>query len=214
MWDTALLDVDGTLVDSTYLHVLAWQRAFRQHGFTVSAAHLHRHIGMGGDQIVSALLGEDVEREQGEPLRAAWRASFDPLLADVTPLDGARELVAALREQGLTVVLASSAPAEHIEHYLDLIDVRQLVSAWTTAEDVETTKPAPDLLEVALRKGGGTTALTVGDSVWDCEAARRIGLESHAVRTGGICEADLLGAGARAVHESLPDLVAALSRMT
>jgi phosphoglycolate phosphatase-like HAD superfamily hydrolase len=211
MTDTALLDVDGTLVDSNYQHVLAWQRAFREHGLSVAAARIHRHLGMGGDQLVPALVGEGVERASGDGLRAAWRDFFDPLLDGVQPLEGATELIETLRSLGLTVVLASSAPGEHVERYVDLVRARGLAAAWTSSDDVETTKPAPDLLEVALRRVGGRHAITIGDSTWDCEASRRLGAPAIAVRTGGFCRDELLAAGAREVHDSLPDLTAALT---
>jgi HAD superfamily hydrolase (TIGR01549 family) len=210
--DTALLDVDGTLVDSNYQHVLAWQRAFREHGMSIGAWRIHRHLGMGGDQLVPALVGEDAERERGDDLRACWRKHVDPLLDQVQPLEGATELIQALRDLGLTVVLASSGPAEHVERYVDLVRARDLAEAWTTADDVGTTKPAPDLLEVALEKGGGSSAVIVGDSTWDCEASRRLGAECIAVRTGGFGRDELLAAGARDVYDSLPDLTSALTR--
>ena len=211
MTDTALLDVDGTLVDSNYHHVLAWQRAFSEHGLSVAAWRIHRHLGMGGDQLVPALVGEDVERDCGEDLRASWRRSFDPLIDEVRPIEGATELMQVLRNLGLTVVLASSGPAEHVDWYVDLVRARGLAAAWTTADDVGTTKPAPELLEVALRKGGGSSALTIGDSTWDCEASRRLGADAFAVRTGGFGSDELLAAGARGVYDSLPDLSAALT---
>ncbi len=144
-------------------------------------------------------------------MRASWRKHFDPLLDQVRPLEGATELMHALRDCGLTVVLASSGPAEHVEHYVDLVHARGVAEAWTTADDVSTTKPAPDLLEVALRKGNGSSALTIGDSTWDCEASRRLGAESFAVLTGGFGRDELLAAGAGDVYDSLPALTAAVS---
>jgi phosphoglycolate phosphatase-like HAD superfamily hydrolase len=209
--DTALLDVDGTLVDSNYQHVLAWQRACTEHGLAVPAWRIHRHLGTGGDQLVPAVLGDDVERERGDDLRASWRKHFDPMLDEIQPLEGATELMQALRDRGLVVVLASSGAAEHVEHYVDLLRARGAAEAWTTADDVETTKPAPDLLEVALRKGGGSSALTIGDSTWDCEASRRLGAECFVVRTGGFGRDELLAAGARDVYDSLPDLTSAFT---
>jgi HAD superfamily hydrolase (TIGR01549 family) len=207
--DTALLDVDGTLVDSNYQHVLAWQCAFREHGLSLGASRIHRHIGMGGDQLVPALVGEDLERAHGDDLRAAWRECFDPMLGTVQPIEGATELMEALRGLGLTVVLASSGPGEHVERYVDLVQAQGLAAAWTTSDDVGTTKPAPDLLQVAMRKVGGSEALTIGDSTWDCQAARRLGGDAVAVRTGGFCRDELFAAGAREVYDSLPLLTAA-----
>jgi phosphoglycolate phosphatase-like HAD superfamily hydrolase len=210
--DTALLDIDGTLVDSNYQHVLAWQCAFREHGLSVGAWRIHRHIGMGGDQLVPALVGEDLEGEHGDGLRAAWRECFDPMLGAVKPIEGATELMEALRGVGIMVVLASSGPGEHVERYVDLVRARGLAAAWTASDDVETTKPAPDLLEVALREVGGSDSVTIGDSTWDCQAARRLGGDAVAVRIGGFCRDELYAAGARDVYDSLPLLTAALTQ--
>lgn len=210
MTDTALVDVDGTLVDSNYHHVLAWQRAFRDHDRTVAGYLLHRHLGMGGDQLVAAVAGDEVEHACGDELRAAWRRHADALLPEVQAVDGALDLLRALRDRGLAVVLASSGAAEHVEHYVDLVGAREVASAWTTADDVGTTKPSPELLEVALRKVGGTSAVTLGDSTWDGEASRRLGAPSYAVLTGGFSPAELEKAGARQVFATLPELTDAV----
>jgi phosphoglycolate phosphatase-like HAD superfamily hydrolase len=183
--DSVLLDVDGTLVDSNYQHVLAWQRAFRSVGQTVAAWRLHRHIGMGGDQLVPAVTDRDFNDRHGDAVRSAWRDYFDDMIDDVVPLDGATELLKALNEAGARVVLASSGAAEHVEHYVQLLDARQVVVGWTTSDDVDTTKPGPDILQVAWDRAGGSHPLTVGDSTWDCEAARGGGITAMAVRTGG-----------------------------
>ena len=212
MTDTALLDVDGTLVDSNYQHVLAWQRAFTDHDLAVPAWRIHRHLGMGGDQLVPALVGDGVEHEHGDDLRASWRNEFDPLLAEVRPLEGATELIRALRDLGLTVVLASSGPAEHVERYVDLVRARDLAAARTTADDVGTTKPAPDLLEVAMRKAGGSSVVTIGDSTWDCEASRRLGAACIADTDGWVRPRRAARRRRRDVHDSFPDLTAALTR--
>jgi phosphoglycolate phosphatase-like HAD superfamily hydrolase len=204
--DSVLLDVDGTLVDSNYQHALAWQRAFRSEGLTVAAWRIHRHIGMGGDQLVPALTSRSFEDSHGDAVRAAWRENFDDMIGDVLPVDGATELLSALVEAGAKVVLASSGAAEHVEHYIELLDARQVVDGWTTSDDVDTTKPEPDLLQVARDRVGGRHPLTVGDSTWDCEAAHRFGITALAVRTGGFSDDELLDAGAARVFSSLPEL--------
>ena len=151
----AILDVDGTLVDTNYQHALAWFRAFRQHGVVLPIWRIHRHIGMGGDQLVASLVGEEFDAEHGDDVRAAEKALYMSLIVEVEPLEGARELIADLRESGHAVVLASSAKAQEVDHYLDLLDARSLVAGWTTSADVERTKPEPDLVAAAVEKAGG-----------------------------------------------------------
>jgi len=153
--DTAILDVDGTLVDSNYQHALAWFRAFRRLSLTVPIWRIHRAIGMGGDQLVAAVTDDRTESRLGDELRAAWSEEFEPMLGEVQPFEGAADLIREVRRRGLGVVLASSGQQRHLEHYLDLIDGRELADAWTTSGDVKATKPAPDLVQVALAKVDG-----------------------------------------------------------
>ncbi len=202
----AILDIDGTLVDTNYHHGLAWYRAFRMHGVVLPIWRVHRHVGMGGDQIVSALTDDDVEREKGDDVRAAHDALYMAGIDEIEPLEGARELIVYLKEHDFTVALASSARAEELDRYLDLLDVRELADAWTTSADVETTKPAPDLVVAALEKAGGGNAVLVGDTPWDCKAAAGAGVPTIALLTGGFSEAELRESGAVAVFESLPEL--------
>jgi HAD superfamily hydrolase (TIGR01509 family) len=202
----AILDVDGTLVDTNYQHALAWYRAFRQHGVVLPIWRIHRHIGMGGDQLVASLVGEEFDAEHGDDVRAAEKALYMSLIVEVQPLEGARELITDLRESGHPVVLASSAKAQEVDHYLDLLDARNLVDGWTTSADVERTKPEPDLVAAAVEKAGGDKAVMLGDSTWDCEAAKRAGLETVAVLMGGFSEQELLDAGAACVFPSLVEL--------
>jgi HAD superfamily hydrolase (TIGR01549 family) len=206
----AILDVDGTLVDTNYHHALAWYRALRQHGELLPIWRIHRHIGMGGDQLVKALCGDEVEAEKGEDVRTAEKALYLALIEEVEPLHGARDLIADLKQRGHAVVLASSAKQDEIEHYLDLLDARELADDWTSSADVESTKPEPDLVQAAVEKAGGGDAVMVGDSTWDCEAAKRAGLETLAVLTGGFSEAELKEAGAVAVYGSIEELREAL----
>jgi HAD superfamily hydrolase (TIGR01549 family) len=207
----AILDVDGTLVDSNYQHALAWYRALRQHGHVLPLWRVHRHIGMGGDQIVASLCGDDVEAEQGDDIRAAEKALYMTMIEEVEPLEGARDLIVDLNRLDRRVVLASSAKPDEIEHYLDLLDARDLADAWTSSGDVEATKPEPDLVEAALDRVGGGAAVMIGDSTWDCEAAKRAGVETLAVLTGGFSEQELRDAGASAVFHSIEDLRRRLS---
>lgn len=211
--DTAVVDVDGTLVDTNYQHALAWYRAFRRFDVTLPVWRLHCAIGMGGDQLVPAVAGERFDDEHGDDVRDAWKEEFEPMLAEIRPFGGVRELLAALRDAGLKVVLASSGAPEHVDAYLDLFDGRTLAHAWTTSEDVDRTKPEPDLISVAMERVRGTSAVVIGDSVWDFRAAGSAGQVGYAIRTGGFSEAELREAGAREVFDSLPELHQALDRI-
>jgi HAD superfamily hydrolase (TIGR01549 family) len=211
--DTAVLDIDGTLVDTNYHHALAWFRAFRRFDVTLPVWRLHRAIGMGGDQLVAAVAGDRFEAEHGDDVRSAWKEEFDPMLGEVQAFEGVPELLRAIGERGLDVVLASSAAHEHVDVYLDLFDGRSLAKAWTTSEDVEQTKPAPDLVSVAVEKVGGRRAVVIGDSVWDFEAAKRAGHAGYAIRTGGFSVDELRSSGAGDVFESVPELHRELDRV-
>ncbi len=210
MGAAAILDVDGTLVDSNYHHAIAWYRAFRAHDVTPPVWRVHRHIGMGGDQLVAAVAGDDVESAHGDSIRDAEARFYGELIDEVRPFAGARELIAELNRRDHTVVLASSAKADEVEHYVDLLDARELADSWTTSADVSQTKPAPDLVAVAMRRAGELSAVMVGDSTWDIVAAQRAGLKTVAVLTGGFSEAELRDAGAVAVFDSLAALREAL----
>lgn len=202
-----IVDIDGTLIDSNYQHAIAWYRAFRDHGMTVEVRRLHRLIGMGGDQLVAAAVGEDVERARGEALRAAEKERYAELIDEVAPLDGAHDLLVVLARRMRAVVLASSAPPDDADRYLDLLGARDIVTGWTTSGDVDATKPEPDLVEVAAEMAGGGPAVMIGDSIWDCEASARARIPAVAVLTGGTGAGELVAAGAVAVYDSLPGLV-------
>jgi HAD superfamily hydrolase (TIGR01509 family) len=207
----AILDVDGTLVDSNYQHAIAWYRALREHGHVLPIWRIHRHIGMGSDQLVASLCGDEVEDEQGDDIRDAEKGLYMELIDEVEPLHGAHELIADLSRLGRRIVLASSAKPDELDHYLDLLDARGLAHAWTSSGDVEKTKPEPDLVHAALERAGNDSAVMVGDSTWDCEAARRAGIETVAVLTGGFSEQELRDAGAVAVFRSIDELRRRLS---
>lgn len=206
MIDTLVFDVDGTLVDTNYQHALAWYRAFRRFDLTPALWRIHRAVGMGGDQLVKAVAGKDVEDERGDELRSAWTEEFDEFIDEVQPFSGAEPLLAEVRKRKLRLVLASSGQRKHVEHYLDLLNGRELAEAWTTSEDAEQTKPAPDLVETAMAKVEGVHAVMIGDSTWDAKAAKRAGLPTYAIRTGGFSAEELLDAGASNVYDSLEEL--------
>jgi HAD superfamily hydrolase (TIGR01509 family) len=206
----ALLDVDGTLVDTNYHHAIGWFRAFRRHGIVLPLWRIHRHMGMGGDQLIASLCGSEVEERLGEDIRAAEKDLYMELIDEVEPLPDARRLIEVLKARGHAVVLASSAKGHEVEHYLDLLDARELVEGWTTSADVERTKPHPDLVAAGLQKAGGGPGVMVGDSTWDCEAARRCGVRTIGLLTGGFSRQELLDAGATVVFESIAELLESL----
>jgi HAD superfamily hydrolase (TIGR01549 family) len=208
----AILDIDGTLVDSNYQHALAWYRAFRLHGITIPVWRCHRAIGMGGDQLVAYLAGEGFDREEGDIVRTEEHALFAQLRHEVQPFAGARGLIEDLKARGSKVVIASSAKAEDLQHYLDQLDARELVDGWTDSSTVERTKPAPDLVEAALEIAGGGRGVMIGDSTWDVAAAKKLKVPTICVRTGGFGADELREAGATDVFDSIEELRAGLSK--
>jgi HAD superfamily hydrolase (TIGR01509 family) len=208
----AILDVDGTLVDTNYHHALGWYRAFLAHDIVLPLWRIHRHIGMGGDQLVGSLCGEQVDREQGDSIREDEGNLYMALIDEVRPFADARRLVDTLKARGHKVVLASSAKRHEVDHYLDLLNARDVVHGWTTSGDVERTKPHPDLVAAAMAKAGTKEGVMVGDSTWDCQAAKRAGVPTIAVLTGGFSEQELRNAGAATVFESLAAVLEQLDR--
>jgi HAD superfamily hydrolase (TIGR01549 family) len=206
MPSAAILDIDGTLVDTNYQHAMSWYMALRQHGVVVPVWRIHRHIGMGGDQLVAAVAGDEVEERAGDDIRAAESALYLATIQTASVLEGARELIEDLKAGGRKVVLASSAKAQEVDHYLDLLDARDLVDGWTTSADVESTKPEPDLVQAALDQLGTDDAVMVGDTPWDVQAAEKAGVATVAVLTGGFSEQELRDAGAVAVFTSIVEL--------
>ncbi len=208
----AILDIDGTLVDTNYHHAVAWFRAFRQHEIVLPLWQIHRYIGMGGDQLVGALTDDQTDEEKGDDIRQAEKTLYMELIDEVQPMKGSRELIEQLKQRGHTVVLASSAKEDEVEHYLDLLDARELADAWTTSADVENTKPEPDLVRAALDRAGADAddAVMVGDTPWDIEAAKKAGVPTIAVRTGGFGTDELRDAGAAALFDSVAELLEAL----
>jgi len=206
MADTAIFDVDGTLVDTNYQHTLAWHRAFRRYDVIRPLWRIHRGIGMGGDMFVPTVAGEEVEEKYGDALREAWTEEFDGLIDEVQPFEAAEELLRDVQARGFRLVLASSGKKKHVEAFLELFGGRELADAWTTSEDAEKSKPEPDLLQAALAKVQGAQGVMIGDSTWDCIAAEKAGVPAIAVRTGGYSVEELKEAGAAQVFESLAEL--------
>jgi phosphoglycolate phosphatase-like HAD superfamily hydrolase len=204
--DSAILvDVDGTLVDSTYHHALAWQRAFAGVSLTVPVWRIHRCIGMGGDRLVEAVAGPDVEQRHGDDVRVAWREEYQRTRHDVVPLPGAADLIRRLADSPHRVALASSGDPEFTHDAVATLGVGDLVEVVTTADDAEASKPADDLLRTTLdRLGGVRLAVLVGDTPYDVESAARLGLRCLAVRSGGYAESELRDARAAAVVDG-PD---------
>jgi HAD superfamily hydrolase (TIGR01509 family) len=204
----AILDIDGTLVDTNYQHAIAWYRAFRRYDLVLPIWRIHRHIGMGGDQLVPALAGDEFESHHGDCVREDEEALYAALIDEVQPMREARELIEELTSRGHKVLLASSAKQNEVDHYLDLLDARELADAWTSSADVESTKPEPDLVHAALQKAGAeaSEAVMIGDSPFDVEAAKRAEVPTRAVLSGGFSEQELRDAGAIEVYESVAEM--------
>jgi HAD superfamily hydrolase (TIGR01549 family) len=204
---TVVLDVDGTLVDTNYQHAIAWHRAFREHSYRVAVWEIHRHIGMGGDQLVESLVGEEGEKADGEALRDAHSDAYRELIHEVEAMEGASELIAELDDAGATVILASSAEAGEVDHYVELLGAAERIAGATTSDDAEQTKPHPELVQTALEKfGSDGPALMIGDSTWDVKAAKAAEVPTLALLTGGFSEAELREAGAIEVARSIAAL--------
>jgi phosphoglycolate phosphatase-like HAD superfamily hydrolase len=199
--EVAVLDLDGTLVDSVYVHAIAWREAFREVGLDVPTYRLHRAIGMGGDRLVSAVAGGAAEDAVGDVVRDLHGKIFEARLADVHQLEGASELLEACRDAGLRIVLASSSQPETTEKVLSLVDSSHLIEAVVPGSEGPS-KPAPDLVQSALDRVGSGPAFLVGDAVWDVESAERAGIPCVALLTGGYSEAELRDAGAVVVDET------------
>ena len=206
MVNAVILDIDGTLVDTNYQHAIAWDRALARQGVHVPLWQIHRTIGMGGDQFVAHLAGDEVEERSGDEIRDAESELYSELLSEVRVIEGARELIFELKERDLLVVLASSANSDEVEHYVELLDVAELVDGWTTSSDVSGAKPEPDLIEAAFEKAGTREAIMVGDTTWDIQAAKSAGIQTLAVLSGGFAEDELRRAGAFEVYDSVVEL--------
>lgn len=202
-----LLDVDGTLVDSTYLHALAWWRALVKCGEEVAFFRIHRAIGMGADKLLDSLIGRF-----SEDIDEAYSKEFEQVKDEATRFPKVPDLLTEISRRGAKVVLATSARPDHIEHLTDLIGAEDSIDEVVHSGDVEESKPSPDIFKSALQKGGleASETLAVGDSVWDVESAGKCGVKCIGLLTGGISRAELTGAGAIAVYDDPADLLANL----
>jgi membrane protein len=201
-------DIDGTLVDSNDLHVSAWMDAFADFGVTFDHQTVHDQIGKGTDMLVPALLPKSNEAEQ-KALGAAHDAAFKQLRDQVRPFASAHDLLARVVAAGQTVVLASSASQDDLDHYIDLLDARDLVSAMTSADDVANTKPAPDIFAIALKKVAPLSAedvIVIGDTPYDIEAAAKCGIAAIGLRSGGFSDDSIRSAGAVAIYDDVAAL--------
>ena len=208
-----LFDIDGTLVDSNYLHVAAWIAAFQSVGFHVDAWRIHQAIGMDSQKLLERLLGEAAAQTRSAASAEHSRRykEFSHLLR---PFAGARELLEKTAARGTQVVLATSAPPDELALLRQVLGVDDLVDVVTNSTDVDTAKPAPDIVEVALQRAGvqAADAVFVGDAVWDVKAAKAAGIRCIAVRSGGVGASELMAAGAHEIYDDVQDLLAGYDR--
>jgi len=204
----ALFDIDGTLVDSNYLHVEAWSRAFAEIGQPVDAWRIHRSIGMDGEKLLDDLQPE-ANSETRERVTALHSDHYGSLASRLRPFAGGPELLRELTSRGVVVVLATSAPQKELEALRSTLQVEDAVDVVTSAEDVDTAKPAPDIVQVALKRAqtAADESVMIGDSVWDVKAAGRAGVQCIGLLSGGISRAELLAAGAIAVYSGTAELL-------
>ena len=208
----ALFDVDGTLVDTNYLHAVTWWEAFAQAGHVVPMAEIHRAIGMGSGLMLDKLLPQDRDTGDDADIRAAHSALYATYRSRLRPLPGAADLLRACKRQGLAVVLASSADEPEFNMLRAVLDAEDAIDAATFSGDVEASKPAPDLVQVALDKAGvpAGQAVFTGNTVWDVQACQRAGVPCIGLLSGGLSRDELTSAGAAEVYPGPGDLLASL----
>jgi HAD superfamily hydrolase (TIGR01509 family) len=208
-----LFDVDGTLIDTTFLHTVCWWQAFRHHDIDAEMAVIHRSVGMGSDNLISHVLGDTPDVDPAgvdqEALSADHGALYSVYWSQLRPLPGARDLVRRCHQAGLTTVLASSAKERELAVLRRVLDCDDAVDVATSSADAQTSKPAPDILEVALAKAelSAEEALFIGDAVWDVHASLKLGMACIGLECGGTSAAELLEAGAFATYADPRDLL-------
>jgi HAD superfamily hydrolase (TIGR01509 family) len=210
-----LFDIDGTLVDSNDGHIRAWEEAFASIGETFERSALHDQMGKGADMLLPSLLPRLNETERSKVTETQGTIFKTKYRGDVRPFPDARALLAHARGIGQKVVLASSASKDDLDHYLDLLDAREFVEAATTSDEVERTKPAADIFAAAMAKLPGllaTDVLVVGDTPYDVSAAKKCGIKTVGLRSGGFSDDVLTDAGAIAVYEDVKALLADYSK--
>jgi len=209
-----ILDIDGTLVDSNYHHVVSWHHAFLDIDQEVPCWRILRLIGRSGDELVSALLGDELAGKHGEHLKKLHTNYFVDFAPLVRPLPGARELLEAIVEHGWRSVLATSAGEEELAVLRSALDADDLITAVTSAADAERAKPHPDIVAIALQRVDARPedAVFVGDAVWDVQAAKQADVPAVAVLSGGTARQDLDEAGAAQIYDGPPEVREHLGR--
>lgn len=205
---TVLLDVDGTLVDSVYLHVRAWVTSFARVGLEVPSHVVHSAIGMGGDRLVAHVTNDATEEALGDTVREGHLEIFESSLDEVRPTRGAGELVEDLRRRGHELAVASSADPDLTDRLLDIAGVTGLVSSVVHSGDVDASKPHPEVVQTAVDRADDVPVLMLGDAPWDAQAAQRAGVRCVGVRTGGFGDGTLREAGMFRVLEDPAEVLA------
>ena len=205
---TVLFDIDGTLIDSNDAHAQAWVEAFAAEGVETDFATVRQYIGMGADKVIPTISGMDRESPQGDRIAQRRGEIFKTkYLPGLQPIDGASDLVAAVKTEGFAVIAASSAEKQEIDRLLEIAGVARLFEAAASSDDAEGSKPDPDIIQGALKKARATpaSAILIGDTPYDIEAGRRAGVPTIAFRTGGWSDRDL--SGAVAIYDGPRDLL-------
>ena len=207
MVKAVFLDIDGTLMDTNYLHIEAWAQAFEEVGVWPPRSRIHHEVGKGSDKLILEFLEDEQKAGRVSDLHSGYYAE---LQERGHPLPGAKELVASLVERGYEVWLATSAKPEELEHHMYELGAEDKISGIVSSDEAEESKPAPDIFTLALERAGASPeeAVVVGDSIWDIEAAKEAGIRVAAVMTGGaFSRAELEEAGAYAVYEDCQELL-------
>lgn len=206
-----LFDVDGTLIDSNYLHVSAWSAAMDAVERPAPAWRIHRAIGMDSSKLLVRLLGDDAD-ELGDRAKQVHKDEYARFASELRPFGSARDLLQAIHDRGLQVVLATSAPDDELARLREALDSEHVISHVTSSADVESAKPEPDVVQVALDRAGvpAGRAILIGDAVWDAKASERAGVPCIGLLSGGIGPGELRDAGASTVYDDAADLLAHL----
>ena len=208
MVKAVFLDIDGTLMDTNYLHIEAWAQALEEVGARPPRSRIHHEVGKGSDKLIP----EFVEDGKAERVSELHSEHYGKLQERGHPLPGAKELISSLVEGGYEVWLATSAEPEELEHHMEELGVDGQISGVVTSDEAEESKPSPDIFGLALERAevSAEDAVVVGDSIWDIEAAKEAGVRVAAVMTGGaFSRAELEEAGAYAVYEDCAELLEA-----